>query len=182
MATDRTISCQIRVDYRGENMTINDAFERIAKQLDEVAAASAISGIQMQALVDAIGQVSAQTCCSAEEAGNALRQMLINLYQSRDDLYSLVDYSHNEIEALKTARAETNARIENLELKTPFQIFDTEFEVDGVPMKAMMSPEHPECLYLMPEQKEKPIKLVYENENINDWYDNFINNLNKSFN
>ena len=73
-------------------------------------------------------------------------------------------------------QAETSDMIDNLESKMPFQIFDTNFEVEGIPMEMIMDKSGKQ-IFIMPTNLNKPIKLVFESESLDDWYKKFVESL-----
>ena len=95
---------------------------------------------------------------------------ICELYNRINDIARALSYDY-------ATRAETSDMIDNLESKMPFQIFDTNFEVEGIPMKIMANPDYPDRLYIIPTNPEKTIKLVFENESIDSWYKKFVESL-----
>ena len=130
----------------------------------------------MEELVKAISEVSGATCHSASEVGNAFRSLMYKMQNEEATIHGRISDIEQGLNYDYATRAETNDRIDNLESKMPFQIFDTNFEVEGIPMKMMMD-KSGEQIYIMPTNPEKPIKLVFENESLDSWYKKFVENL-----
>ena len=148
----------------------------LQNQIAQVGAAAGATQKEMEELVKAISEVSMTTCSSANEAGNAFRSLMYKMQNEKTDIYSRMGDIEQTLQYNYATRAETSDKIDNLELKMPFQIFDTNFEVEGIPMKIMMD-KSGEQVYIMPTNPDKPIKLVFENESLDDWYERFIKGL-----
>lgn len=140
-------------------------------------AAAGTTQKEMEELVKAISEVSSMTCHSASEVGDAFRSLMYKMQDKEADIY----YRMGDIEQVLrndyVTRAETNDIIDNLKSKMPFEIFDSDFDFEGIPMKMMANPDYPDRLYIMPANPEKPIKLVFENESLDDWYKKFVESL-----
>ena len=130
----------------------------------------------MEELVKAIGEVSSITCHSASEIGDAFRSLMYKMQSKEADIYYRLGDIEQVLRYDYATRAETSDMIDNLESKMPFQIFDTNFEFEGIPMKMMMDPLDKKIV-IIPTALEKPVKLVFESESLDDWYKKFVESL-----
>jgi hypothetical protein len=146
-------------------------------QIASVGAAAGAAQKEMEELVKAISEVSSMTCHSASEVGDAFRSLMYKIQDKEANIYYRIGDIEQALRNDYATRTETNDIIDNLESKMPFQIFDSDFEFEGIPMKMMANPDYPDRLYIMPANPEKPIKLVFENESLDDWYKKFVESL-----
>ena len=145
-------------------------------QVAEVGAAAGATQKEMEELVKAISEISSMTCHSASEVGDAFRSLMYKMQDKENNIY----YRMGDIEQVLrndyATRAETNDIIDNLESKMPFQIFDSDFEFEGIPMRMMMDPLDKK-IFIIPTALDKPVKLVLKNESLDDWYKKFVESL-----
>ena len=163
---------ELESDLDRMEVNICDLYNQVA----QVGAAAGATQKEMEELVKAISEVSSITCHSASEVADAFKSVMYRMRDKESNIYSRIGDIEQTLNYDYATRAETSDIIENLELKTPFEIFDTNFEFEGIPMKMMMEPLDKK-IFIIPTALEKPIKLVFENESLDDWYKKFVESL-----
>lgn len=139
-------------------------------------AAAGATQKEMEELVKAISEVSSMTCHSASKVGDAFRSLIYRMQNKEDNIYSRMDNIEQTLCYDYVTRVETSDIIDKLESKMPFQIFDTNFEFEGIPMEMMMDPLDKK-IFIIPTTLNKPVKLVFENESLDSWYKKFVESL-----